>query len=143
MTVRAKRKSLRHVLTDWHSTFAEVTGKAEKPHIDRVGKMKNQNKMILKLDGGKVELRKDNGSYVRTIVSSKAVDADLNNSETLIVITYLDGKVELRKENGSYVRTIVSSKAKRAKFQGSDIAVTLDSGKIELRKENGSYIRTI
>ncbi len=99
--------------------------------------------MILKLDGGKVELRKDNGSYVRTIVSSKAVDADLNNNETLIVITYLDGKVELRKENGSYVRTIVSSKAKRARFQGSDIAVTLDSGKIELRKENGSYIRTI
>lgn len=99
--------------------------------------------MILKLDGGKVELLKDNGSYVRTIVSSKAVDADLNNNETLIVITYLDGKVELRKENGSYVRTIVSSKAKRARFQGSDIAVTLDSGKIELRKENGSYIRTI
>ena len=40
--------------------------------------------MILKLDGGKVELRKDNGSLVRTIVSSKAVDADLNNDDTLV-----------------------------------------------------------
>lgn len=99
--------------------------------------------MILKQEGGKLELRKDNGSYVRTIVSSNVADSDLNNDETLIVITYNDGKVELRKENGSYIRTIVSSKAKKARFQGSDIAVTLDNGKIELRKENGSYIRTI
>ena len=66
-----------------------------------------------------------------------------NNDDTLIVITYIDGKVELRKENGSLVRTIVSSKAKRARFQGSDIAVSMENGKIELRKENGSLIRTM
>ncbi len=37
-----KIKSQRHVLTDRHSTFAKTTGKAEKPHIDRVGKTKNK-----------------------------------------------------------------------------------------------------
>jgi len=99
--------------------------------------------MILKNNGGKLELHKDNGSYVRTLASKDVVDADLNNDETLVVITFDNGKVELPKENGSYVRTIVSSKATRARFQGSDIAVTLENGKIELRKENGSYIRTI
>mgnify|MGYP000433151976 FL=1 len=61
--------------------------------------------MILKNDGGKVELRNDNGGYVGTIVSSDAVDADLNNDETLILITYDNGKVEVRNKNGGYVGT--------------------------------------
>lgn len=99
--------------------------------------------MILKNNNGKLELHKENGSYVRTIASGKVLDGDLNNDDTLVLVLYEGGKVELRKENGSYVRTIVSSKATRVRFQGVDIAITLENGKIELRKEKGSYIRTI
>lgn len=96
---------------------------------------------IIKLNGDNVELRKDNGSYIRTI-TDKAISAQLNAAGDLVVITKLDGKVELRKDNGSYIRTI-TDKAKDARFHGCDIAITKIDGKIELRKENGSYIRTI
>lgn len=98
---------------------------------------------ILKLDGGKLELRTDRGSYIRTIVSSGVVDADLSKNGDLVLVTYLNGKVELRKENGSYIRTIVSSNATSARWNGDDVAIRLNNGKTELRKENGSYIRTI
>ena len=97
---------------------------------------------ILKISGGKVELRKDNGSLIRTIVSSNAISADINTVQDKILITYLSGKVELRKENASLIRTIASSKAIDARFNGTDIAVRLSNGKTELRKENGSLIRT-
>jgi hypothetical protein len=58
--------------------------------------------VITKLDG-KVELRKENGSYIRTI-TDKALDARFFGDD--IAITKADGKIELRKENGSYIRTI-------------------------------------
>jgi hypothetical protein len=96
---------------------------------------------IIKLNGDKAELRKDNGSYIRTI-TDKAKSAYLNGTGELVVITKLDGKVELRKENGTYIRTI-TDKALDARFFGDDIAITKADSKIELRKENGSYIRTI
>ena len=80
---------------------------------------------------------------VRTLVSSGAIDANIKNDGTLIVITYLQGKVELRKENGVLVRTIVSANAVGAVFSGGDIAVKMKTGKTELRKENGILIRTI
>ena len=37
---------------------------------------------ILKLTNGKLELRKDNGSLIRTLASSGVIDADLNNNGT-------------------------------------------------------------
>lgn len=99
--------------------------------------------MILKNEGGKLELRNDKGSFIRTIASKDVVDADLNSNETLIVITYSNGKVELRKDSGSFIRTILPSKAKKARWSGDEIAITLENGKTELRKESGSFIRTI
>ena len=73
---------------------------------------------ILKIDSGKLEIRTDRGSYVRTICSKDVIDAYFNEDESLVVITYNNGKVELRKENASYVRTIVSRGAISARWQG-------------------------
>ena len=98
---------------------------------------------ILKISNGKVELREESGTIIRTIVSSNAVAADLNAKQDKVLITYSNGKVELRKESGTIIRTIVSAKAKNARFQGEDIAVTLDNGKVQLMKESGTIIRTI
>lgn len=98
---------------------------------------------ILKVTNGKVEIRKDNGSLVRTIGNGDAINADFNADQSLVAITTVKGKVEIRKENGSLVRTIGNGDATNARWHGSDIAVTTNKGKTELRKENGSLIRTI
>ena len=98
---------------------------------------------ILKVNNGKVELRKDSGSLIRTIGNGDAIDADLNDDGSLIVVTTVKGKVELRKESGSLIRTIGNGDASGAKFSGVDILVKTAKGKTELRKESGSLIRTI
>lgn len=98
---------------------------------------------ILIIKSGKVEVRKDNGSLIRTIGNGDALTADFNQDQTLVVITTIKGKVEIRKENGSLVRTIGNGDATGARWYGSDLAVTTNKGKTELRKENGSLIRTI
>ena len=98
---------------------------------------------ILKINSGKVELRKDNGSLIRTIGNGDAVQADINSDSSLILITTIRGKVELRKESGSLIRTIGQGDATSAKFSGNDILVTTNKGKTELRKESGALIRTI
>jgi hypothetical protein len=61
---------------------------------------------ILKIINGKVELRKDSGSLIRTIGNNDAINADINNDGSLVLVTTIKGKVELRKESGSLVRTI-------------------------------------
>ena len=70
---------------------------------------------ILKIINGKVELRKDSGSLIRTIGNSDAIYADINNDGSLILITTFKGKVELRKESGSLVRTIGNDDAAGAR----------------------------
>ncbi len=106
-------------------------------------KTRNNNMNIVKITNGKVELRRDSGSLIRVIESSGAIDADINSSGSLILVTKANGKVELRKESGSLIRTIISSNAKSAKFSGEDILVNLNNGKLELRKESGSLVRTL
>lgn len=98
---------------------------------------------ILKLNNGKVELRKDNGALIRTIGNGDAISADINSDQSLAVITTIKGKVEVRKENGALVRVIGNGDATGAKWYGSEIAVTTSKGKTEMRKENGSLIRTM
>lgn len=98
---------------------------------------------ILKLTNGKLELRKDTGTLIRTLVSSGVIDADLNSSQTLVLVVTDKGKVELRKETGTLIRTITSSGAKGGKFNGENLVISLTSGKTELRKESGSLIRTL
>ena len=61
---------------------------------------------IVKVTNGKVELRKDSDSLIRTIVSSGAIDADINNDGSLILVNTANGKVELRKDSASLIRTI-------------------------------------
>jgi hypothetical protein len=95
---------------------------------------------IVKLNGSKVELRKNT---IRVIVNKGAVDADMNNGGSLILVTTEKGKVELRKESGTLIRTISNSHAIRAKFSGSEILVKTEKGKTELRKESGTLIKTI
>lgn len=98
---------------------------------------------ILQIKSGKIEIRKDNGSLVRTIGNGDAVSADFNSDQSLVAITTVKGKVEIRKENGSLVRTIGNGDATNARWHVSDIAITTTKGKTELRKENGSLIRTL
>ena len=98
---------------------------------------------ILQVKSGKVEIRKDNGSHIRSIGNGDAIAADLNGDQTLVVITTIKGKVEIRKENGSLVRTIGNGDETNAKWYGSEIAITTNKGKTELRKENGSLIRSL
>ena len=98
---------------------------------------------ILQIKSGKVEIRKDNGSLIRTIGNGDAVAADFNSDQSLMAITTVKGKVEVRKDNGSLIRTIGNGDATNARWYGSDIAITTNKGKTELRKENGSLIRTI
>ncbi|NCA77089.1 MAG: hypothetical protein EOM90_12220 [Alphaproteobacteria bacterium] len=97
---------------------------------------------ILKINNGKVEIRKDNGALVRTIGNGDAIAADFNRDQTLVVITTVKGKVEIRKENGVLVRSIGNGDATSAKWYGDEIAITTTKGKTELRKENGALIRT-
>src|SRR5688572_31205977 len=52
----------------------------------------------LKLNNGKVELRKASGSLIRVIGNNDAIDADINLTGSLILVTTVKGKVELRKE---------------------------------------------
>lgn len=98
---------------------------------------------ILQIKNGKVEIRKDNGSLVRTIGNGDALSADFNSDQSLVLITTIKGKIEIRKENGSLVRTIGNGDATNARWHGSDVVVTTSKGKTELRKENGSLIRTL
>jgi hypothetical protein len=98
---------------------------------------------ILKIDNGKVELRKDNGSLIRIVGNGDAINADINDDGTLILITTVRGKVELRKESGSFIRTIGYGDATSAKFCGKDILVTTNKEETELRKESGALIRII
>jgi hypothetical protein len=98
---------------------------------------------ILKIENGKLELRKNTGSYVRTLVSKGVVSAQLNAGQTLVLVTLIDGKVELRKDTGSYVRTLASKDAVDASWMGTEVAIRLRNGKTEVRSQTGSYIRTL
>jgi hypothetical protein len=98
---------------------------------------------ILKINKGKVELPKDNGSLIRTIGNGDAVDADINRDGSLVLIITVRGKVELRKDNGSLIRTMGNGDATSAKFSGNDILITTSKAKTELRKESGAIIRII
>jgi len=57
---------------------------------------------IIKINKGKVELRKENGSWVRAIGNNDATGAKWYGSE--IAVTTNKGKTEMRKENGSLIR---------------------------------------
>jgi len=49
---------------------------------------------VIKIKGrGMVELRKDNGSLIRILGNGDAVDADINNDGSLILVTTVRGKV--------------------------------------------------
>jgi len=61
---------------------------------------------ILKINSGKVELRKDSGALIRTIGNGDVIQADINTDGSLVLITTVRGKVELRKESGALIRTI-------------------------------------
>ena len=53
---------------------------------------------------GKVELRKENGTFIRNIGYSDAVSAKFSGNDILIKTN--KGKLELRKENGTFIRNI-------------------------------------
>ena len=59
---------------------------------------------IVQVKNGKVELRKDNGLLLRTIVSSDAVNAVFSGKD--ILVTTNKGKSELRRENGLLIRRL-------------------------------------
>ena len=59
---------------------------------------------ILKINSGKVELRKKNGALIRIIGNGDEKNADISHDWSFIVVTTVEGKVELRKESGIFVR---------------------------------------
>ena len=95
---------------------------------------------IVKVTNGKVELYNERGCYQRTIVHSNAVFADIDMSQTLIVVTLTNGKVELYTERGCFQRTIFNGNATQARWAGRDIAVSVN-GHIEMYSDRGCYIR--
>ena len=95
---------------------------------------------IVKITNGKVELYDERGCYQRTIVHSNAVFADIDMTQTMIVVTFMNGKVELYNERGCYQRAIVHANASQARWVGRDIAVTL-SGHVEIYDDRGCYKR--
>lgn len=110
----------------------------------RVGKTNNFTDMnILRVNRGKVEILKSNGSYIRSIGKGDAVFADFNSDQTLIAITRANGYVEIYKENGSYIRSIGKNDTVQARWNGKEIVIQRKNGITELYKENGNYIRTI
>ena len=98
---------------------------------------------ILKINNGKVDIRKDTGSLLRTIGNGDAVFADFNSAQTLVLITTTKGLVEIRSDYGSLVRTIGSGNASSARWNGDDVAITTNNGKVEIRKASVSLVRTI
>lgn len=97
---------------------------------------------VIKINRGRAELYDDRGCYQRTIVSSDVVFADIDITQTKIVVTKTNGRVELYDNRGCFQRTIVNSGATQARWVGNDIAVTV-KGKIEIRSDRGCYLRTI
>ena len=95
---------------------------------------------IVKVTNGKVELYNERGCYQRTIVHSNAVFADIDMTQTLIVVTLTNGKVELYTERGCFQRTIFNGNATQARWAGRDIAVSVN-GHIEIYSDRGGYIR--
>jgi hypothetical protein len=79
---------------------------------------------ILKLNSGKVEVRKDSGTLIRTIGNGDAVFADFNAVQTHVLTTTNKGKVEVRKESGTLERTIGNGDATSARWMGNDVAIT-------------------
>ena len=98
---------------------------------------------ILKIVGGKVEIRTTTGNHVRTIGNGDTIFADFNAAQDLILITTLQGKVEIRSNTGNHVRTIGNGDATQARWMGGDVAISTNKGKTELRSATGNMIRTL
>ena len=97
---------------------------------------------IVKITNGKVELYNERGCYQRVIVYSNAVFADIDMTQTKIVVTLTNGRVELYNEKGCYQRNIFHANATQARWVGSDIAVSVN-GHVEIYNDRGCYIRRI
>lgn len=96
---------------------------------------------IIKVVNGKVILCTLTGSHIRTIVHNNAIDADMNSSQTKILVTTSDGKVKLYTNGGSLIRTLIHDNAINSKFNGSDILIKTNT-KYVLVNESGSLIRS-
>jgi len=102
--------------------------------------------MIVIINKGKVEVRKENGSLANFISCSSGdvVSANINNDNSLVVITTSKGKVELRKVTGQFAGGIMcNGDALDAKFSGDDIVIRTSKGKTEIRGKNGNLKRII
>ena len=97
---------------------------------------------IVKVTNGRVELCNERGCYQRTIVGSNALFADIDMTQSKIVVTMTNGRVELYDERGCYQRTIYNGNANQARWAGSDIAIYL-SDHVEMYSDRGCYIRRI
>ncbi len=97
----------------------------------------------LVIEGGKVELHKDNGSFIRKIGDNNVFYADINKDGSKVLITTFKGNVELRSDEGSFIRTIGDGNALLARFTTEGIMVTTCKSKIELRNENGEFLHLV
>ena len=81
--------------------FCEVDSNGDAINADFNG---DQSLVAITTVKGKVEIRKESGSLLRTIGNGDATNARWHGSD--IAVTTNKGKTELRKENGSLIRTI-------------------------------------
>ena len=95
----------------------------------------------LKITSGKVELCDSNGSHIRNIVNSNAINAELSSGGN-IVVTYENGKVELLDDRGSH-KSNIASDCINAKFNGEDIILTKKNNHMEMVNNRGSHIRNL
>ena len=119
----------------WGSVSPDIKRTHDKSHA-------MQERKIVRIVKGRVELRRETGSLIRVIGNDDSIFADLNQSGTMVLVTRANGQVELRTEGGSLIRNIGNGDAASARFQGTDILIQTKKGKTELRREGGSLIRT-
>jgi hypothetical protein len=98
--------------------------------------------MILKTCQGALSLYSNEGQFIKTLITNRVSDADINNDENMVVTLLEDGCVQLYSVQLGYIRNIRNFGAIRIRWSGNDIAIGLENGKTEIRNKSGIYLRS-
>lgn len=99
--------------------------------------------MIVKIKNGRIVLINDKGQVTRTY-GLNIRTAILNYDESLILAIKGQDKLQLiDAHHGTVRRQIAVPRIVDARFDGDNIAITLDNGVIRIIRQNGQFIREI
>lgn len=93
---------------------------------------------VVTLNGGKVEVRDEKGSYISGSSYSGLNDAVSGNG--IVVLWFENGKVEVRDQKLNYIASSSYSGLKSVKTSGRNVVLQFTSGKIEIRDTKLNYI---